>query len=418
MLSRGLLFSFLLHSAFVVFLFLVPARLPPAVPDEIVFELAILPSEPEAVEEQGTAASIEPLEFQAPGEPSAPDAQIADQEEALEQLVTEAPPEPELPSDYDLPLPDLAPLEPEPVAPLAEAPPTVAPPDEPPLEIQLEEPSQPLAEVPVDRVPEEPQDLVELAPEPSEPPIDPLEPEQALELDNTEAGELAALPLDPVASPVSPADELLEEALPEPLEVAEAPAPESVVSEEPPPPEPEIATPAEVDPVTPLTEATTLAQPLEKPQRDVELAAVPQPQTPRQEPREDPTPQTAQAEPAPAPQETANAEPPPQERAPARQPAPRGAEGPQDLVRTIQAQVQPCWRSAPSSGGGVSSVVLRVSLNRNGSIANARVKGSGDQAFRQMAKGAQAAFLRCGPYRLPGESYAVWRELEVEFHAN
>ncbi|MEO1193410.1 MAG: hypothetical protein AAFY02_16735 [Pseudomonadota bacterium] len=164
-----------------------------------------------------------------------------------------------------------------------------------------------------------------------------------------------------------------------------------------------------------------LAQPLEKPERDVSLAEIPPPPPEPADERPEAL-ETAQVE--PAAQQAQAAEPQQQAvEAPVRQTLPAANDdGPVDLVQAIQTQVRRCWSGPQNAGAGVPSVTLRVSLNRNGSIANARVKpgqrGTNNSAFRSLARGAQAAFLRCGPYRLPADRYAVWRELEVEFYTN
>jgi hypothetical protein len=141
-----------------------------------------------------------------------------------------------------------------------------------------------------------------------------------------------------------------------------------------------------------------LAPPL-KPEREIDLPEVAPPQ-------ETEPPSTAEEEPQnliQTEQPSASAE---------------GAQAsPNDLVKSLQEQIRPCWSPA---GGKGPSVLVAVTLNRNGSVARAVVNNrgkGGDSAYRALADRAHGAILRCGPYRLPGEAYALWRELEVEFFA-
>ncbi len=436
MLPRAFVFSLLFHGIVVLLVFTVPPRLLPdsldlrtvavvsfAVPDESDGEQAtsslVPPSElleedltelaeplPESVDvadQEPDPIEAEPLETEAPTEvaveePSTPQETEAEPLELAEPL-PEVEPEPAAPEIQPSPEPEIAAAEPEVSAPepIAETPPEtldLAPPaleSEPEIQLAEAEVSEP------EPLPEPASDALETAepapeaepleqvaeaspslPEPAPAP-EPLVQEQPSEPQLAEASPPAELPVELRSDLASDLAELPEPSLPEPslpepdLQVAEAPRPEAT-----PPPE--------------------------KPSRDVALPEVPQVSPPRQ------NRQTA----AVAPQEPQDLRPP----------SVSGVtlDGPPQLVKIIQEQVAPCWRSSPVRGPGAPTVTLRVSLNRNGTISNAVISGgqrmTSDSEFRAMAKGAQAAFMRCGPYRLPREQFALWRELKVEFYAN
>ncbi len=439
MLSRGLVFSLLLH-AIVVFVFF---ALPPPLflePEEVAFEIAYLPTSSEPGEAEGgeleppvpltpedLAAQESPEQLaERPPDPAQPDENldsIVDQTAALDldepdvevqdafpeppsplaevpvpevldtldapdlpELAESTPPDSEVldvtPEALDVPdLPELAETVPPEVTRPEPATPEVAEitaPEPSPLDLPPE-PERAAAPVPL---PVEPQQLAE-APEPAPLPVEQLlEPDSAPETPPVEPQEIAEAPL-PVP-PVAPADQdiLLPEEPPQLAEVAE-----------PVPPEP--------DPEPRLVRRET---PQSKPDREVTL-----PEVPREVAQ-----QEAVSEPVQPPQVAAV---PSQPRNPVSQQI-----GEIDLVRSIQQQVEPCWRSPPGQTAAVSSVVVLVTLNRNGTIRKTvlkdRQRAQSDQAYRALARGAEAAFLRCGPYQLPGDQYAQWRELEVDFHAN
>ncbi len=77
-----------------------------------------------------------------------------------------------------------------------------------------------------------------------------------------------------------------------------------------------------------------------------------------------------------------------------RRPAPVGAQGAEDLIVTVQMQ-----------------------LNENGTVSGSpEVTNSGSSPFFQAAAdSARRAVLRCQPYNLPLEKYDTLREVRVTF---
>lgn len=93
------------------------------------------------------------------------------------------------------------------------------------------------------------------------------------------------------------------------------------------------------------------------------------------------------------------------------------------LEAAIRAQIAPCW-NPPAGGADVRemTVVLRIRLNRDGSIAAPPelVSQTGateaNAAYaRAFAETARRAVLRCTPLELPADLYADWREFELNF---
>jgi hypothetical protein len=120
----------------------------------------------------------------------------------------------------------------------------------------------------------------------------------------------------------------------------------------------------------------------------------------------------------------------PQRAADGREPAAKGrAPGLSDpralatLEAAIRAQIAPCW-NPPVGGADVKdmTVVLRIRLNRDGSVAAAPefVSQTGatdaNSAYaRAFVETARRAVLRCAPLDLPPDLYAEWREFELNF---
>ncbi len=93
------------------------------------------------------------------------------------------------------------------------------------------------------------------------------------------------------------------------------------------------------------------------------------------------------------------------------------------LEAAIRAQIAPCW-NPPIGGQDVKdmTVVLRIRLNRDGSVAAPPefVSQTGateaNAAYaRAFVETARRAVLRCAPLDLPQELYAQWREFELNF---
>lgn len=93
------------------------------------------------------------------------------------------------------------------------------------------------------------------------------------------------------------------------------------------------------------------------------------------------------------------------------------------LEQAIRSQIAPCW-NPPMGGADVAemTVVLHISLNRDGSIAappkfiSQTGRTPGNQAYaRAFVETAKRAVLRCAPLNLPADLYAHWREFELNF---
>lgn len=93
------------------------------------------------------------------------------------------------------------------------------------------------------------------------------------------------------------------------------------------------------------------------------------------------------------------------------------------LEQAIRAQIAPCW-NPPIGGADVAemTVVLRIRLNRDGSIAappefiSQTGATAGNQAYaRAFVETAKRAVLRCTPLDLPDRLFPHWREFDLNF---
>jgi hypothetical protein len=79
-----------------------------------------------------------------------------------------------------------------------------------------------------------------------------------------------------------------------------------------------------------------------------------------------------------------------------------------------------CWRSTQDMPNPERLIVtVRVTLNRDGTLASDPRTISavlpGDAQMNVAAQNALRAVRTCGPYKLPAESFAEWRELDLRF---
>jgi hypothetical protein len=79
-----------------------------------------------------------------------------------------------------------------------------------------------------------------------------------------------------------------------------------------------------------------------------------------------------------------------------------------------------CWRSPADMPNPERLIVtVRVTLNRDGTLAASPGVVSavlpGDAPMRVAADNALRAVRTCGPYKLPADSYADWREMDLRF---
>jgi hypothetical protein len=89
-----------------------------------------------------------------------------------------------------------------------------------------------------------------------------------------------------------------------------------------------------------------------------------------------------------------------------------------DLVDALRNQIAQCW--SPPVGAPQSSdlvVDFDVMLNPDGTVAKATsdALNSSNSYTRASASAAQRAIYTCQPYRLPGDRYSQWREINP-FH--
>jgi hypothetical protein len=89
-------------------------------------------------------------------------------------------------------------------------------------------------------------------------------------------------------------------------------------------------------------------------------------------------------------------------------------------IDALRSQMEKCW-NVPVGAPDPASLVLRVKvfLNEDGTVASPPQlldQGRlGDPYFRAAADSAIRAVHICGPYQLPVEKYATWREITITF---
>ena len=87
-------------------------------------------------------------------------------------------------------------------------------------------------------------------------------------------------------------------------------------------------------------------------------------------------------------------------------------------IDALRARIAQCW-SPPPGGLGADAIIvkLRLKLNEDGSlIGYPSIANSGSSPFFQAAAdSAVRAVFQCQPYALPGEKYAVWRDMILTF---
>ena len=90
------------------------------------------------------------------------------------------------------------------------------------------------------------------------------------------------------------------------------------------------------------------------------------------------------------------------------------------LQRLVEDQVYRCW-TIPLAARGIRGlrVLVRFELTPDGRVRAAeivdRARYGKDPVFRIVAESAIRAVRRCAPLRLPRESYAAWRTIEMNF---
>jgi hypothetical protein len=90
-----------------------------------------------------------------------------------------------------------------------------------------------------------------------------------------------------------------------------------------------------------------------------------------------------------------------------------------NIVAEAVHQLRRCW-DVPV-GTGIPPVVVRFTLNRDGTLARepvVRPVNLGDlqnAKFHLAAKSAMRAVRSCTPLRLPADRYEIWKEAEITF---
>ncbi len=90
------------------------------------------------------------------------------------------------------------------------------------------------------------------------------------------------------------------------------------------------------------------------------------------------------------------------------------------LQTMVEKQIYRCWIvPVGAKGVGKMQVVVRFSVDPDGSVRRPRVvdgeRFARDPIFRIVAESAMRAVRQCSPLRLPRESYARWRDIEMNF---
>ena len=90
-------------------------------------------------------------------------------------------------------------------------------------------------------------------------------------------------------------------------------------------------------------------------------------------------------------------------------------------ISEIKYQIQQCWQIPPSVATTNEQLVLKIRLNRDGSLVDVKVvdaaKYKANQSLRLLAESALRAVEKCSPLKnLPKEKFASWRDLELGFN--
>lgn len=93
------------------------------------------------------------------------------------------------------------------------------------------------------------------------------------------------------------------------------------------------------------------------------------------------------------------------------------------LAQAMKAMVERCW-NPPLGGVEIDRlrVTLRIALNQDGTltappevVAHSGVTPANQSYARAFAESTRRAILRCAPYLLPQEQYALWSQQELNF---
>jgi colicin import membrane protein len=87
-------------------------------------------------------------------------------------------------------------------------------------------------------------------------------------------------------------------------------------------------------------------------------------------------------------------------------------------IDALRARIAECWNPPPGGLGADEIVVkIRLKLNEDGTLVGyPTIANRGASPFFQAAAdSAVRAVFQCQPYALPGEKYALWRDMILNF---
>jgi colicin import membrane protein len=89
----------------------------------------------------------------------------------------------------------------------------------------------------------------------------------------------------------------------------------------------------------------------------------------------------------------------------------------QSETDALIGQIKKCWNPPIGAAEANIKVVLRFSLNRDGTLNGnpEPVSIPSHPAGVGLARSAQRALMQCGPYRMPPDKYTVWQLVEATF---
>jgi hypothetical protein len=92
------------------------------------------------------------------------------------------------------------------------------------------------------------------------------------------------------------------------------------------------------------------------------------------------------------------------------------------LQSALQSQVKPCWNPPVGAPGAEKLVVkLKIYLNPDGHLArppeilSQAGMGANQEYFQVAAEAARRAVQECEPFKLPVDTYDLWREIDFNF---
>lgn len=91
------------------------------------------------------------------------------------------------------------------------------------------------------------------------------------------------------------------------------------------------------------------------------------------------------------------------------------------LRDSIKKQIERCWSPpAGNKDAGKLQILLEISFDKDGTVANAEVVNSGlyqsDEMYKVAADAALRAVYKCSPLEgLPADQYKLWRHIEFNF---